>query len=80
MLLLLIGKKNNQSSVFYADRKIPTLKSAYNSGNSVNLGYGVMHLFSSLDFSVCIGNRRYLLFDASEKFQPSGQRIIPEIW
>ena len=32
-----IGNKNSQSSVYDADREIPTLRSTDNAGNSINL-------------------------------------------
>ena len=40
----IIGKKNDQSSVADADRKIPALVSTNNAGNSVNLVSGVIRL------------------------------------
>ena len=49
-----IGKKNNQTSVFDADREIPTLGSTDNAGNSVNLVSGFIRLPSGWDFFVCI--------------------------
>ena len=49
-----IGKKNNQSSVFDADQEIPTLGSTDNAGNSVNLVSGIIRLLSGLNFSACI--------------------------
>ena len=39
-----IGKKNNQSSVFDADREIPALGSTDNVANEVNLVSGIIHL------------------------------------
>ena len=39
-----IGKKNNQSSVSDADQTIPTLGSTDNAENSVNLGFGIIHV------------------------------------
>ena len=39
-----IGNKNNQTSVFDADREIPTLGSADNAGNSVNLVSRIIRL------------------------------------
>ena len=41
---LVIDKKNNQTSVFDADREIPTLGSTDNAGNSVNLVSGIIRL------------------------------------
>ena len=38
----MINKKNNQSSVSDADRKILTLRSMDNAGNSVNLVSGII--------------------------------------
>ena len=52
----IIGKKNNQSSVFDADQEIPILGSRDNAGNSVNLVSGISCLPSGWDFSVCIGD------------------------
>ena len=52
-----IGKKNNQTFVSDADREIPTLGSADNAGNSVNLVSGIIRLPSGRNFSVCIGDR-----------------------
>ena len=51
-----VGKKNNQTSVFCADREIPTLESTDNAGNLVNLVSGIIRLPSGWDFSVCIGD------------------------
>ena len=61
-----IGKKNNQTSVFDADREIPTLGSTDNAGNSVNLVSGFIRLPSDWDFfvcidSICMGNPLYFL-------------------
>ena len=39
-----IGKKNNQSSVFDADREISTLGSRDNAANKVNLVSGIIDL------------------------------------
>ena len=39
-----IGKKNNQTLISDADRKIQTLGSADNAGNSVNLVSGIKRL------------------------------------
>ena len=39
-----IGKKNNQTSVFDADREIPNLGSTDNAKNSVNLVAGIIRL------------------------------------
>ena len=52
-----IGKKNSQTSVYDADREIPTIGSTDNAGNSVNLVSGIIRLPSGLGFSVCIGER-----------------------
>ena len=40
----IIGKKNNQSSVFDADREVSTLRSKDNAGNSVNLISDIVRL------------------------------------
>ena len=52
-----IGKKNNQTSVADADREVPTLGSAENAGNSINLVFDIIRLPSGWDFSICIGGR-----------------------
>ena len=57
-----IGKKNNQTSVSYADRKIPTLGSTDNAGNLVNLISSIIHLPLGWDFSICIGGQCLILF------------------
>ena len=53
MVFLIIGKKNNQSSVSGAEREMPTLGSMDNARNLVNLVSGIIPLPSSWDFSVC---------------------------
>ena len=58
----ILGKKNNKSSFFDADRDIPTLGSTYNAGNVVNLVYGIIPLPSDWDFFVCIRDRWKILF------------------
>ena len=57
-----LGKKNNQTSVSDADLEIPTLKSADNAGNSVNLVSGVIHFPVGWAFLICVGDRRKILF------------------
>ena len=57
-----VGKKNNQTSVTDADRGIQNLGSTDNAGNSVKLVSGIVRLPSDWDFSVCIGDLRYILF------------------
>ena len=52
-----IGKKNNQTLSFDADRDIPTLGQTDNAGNSVNLVSGIFRFPSGWNFSVCIGDR-----------------------
>ena len=52
-----IGKENNQTSVYDADREIPTLGSTEYAENSVKLVSGIIRLRSRRDFSVCIGER-----------------------
>ena len=42
--LNVMGKKNNQTLVFNADREIPTLGSTDNAGNSINLVSGIIRL------------------------------------
>ena len=51
MIFRITDKKNNQSSVSYADREIPTLGSTDNAGKKVNLVSGIIRLHSGLDFS-----------------------------
>ena len=53
----IMGRKNNQSSVFDADREISILGSTDNAGNSVNRISGFIRFPSGWDFSVCIGHR-----------------------
>ena len=43
-----VGEKNNQLSVFNADREFPTPRSTDNAGNSVNLVSGIIRLLSGL--------------------------------
>ena len=62
-----MGKKNNQTSVSDADRDIPILRSMDNTGNSVNLIYGIIHLPSGLDFSVCIETNDRFYFSISSR-------------
>ena len=57
LIFLIIGKKNNQPSVFHADRELQSLGSAGNAVNSVNLIFSIIRLPSGWDFSVCIGDR-----------------------
>ena len=45
-----LGKIHNQTTVFDADREIPTLESTKNAGNSVNLVSGVIRLSFSFTF------------------------------
>ena len=52
-----IGKKNNQSPVFDADRKITTLGSTDNAGNKINLVSGMIRSPSRWDFSFCTGDQ-----------------------
>ena len=52
-----IGKKDNQTLVFDADREIPTLGSTDNAGNEVNLVSCIIRFPSGWDFSICIGDR-----------------------
>ena len=42
LIFPVIGKKNNHSSAFDADREIPTLGSTDNAGNAVNLVSGII--------------------------------------
>ena len=44
LIFPIIGKKNNQSSVSDAERKIPTLGSTDNASNSVNIVSGIIRL------------------------------------
>ena len=71
------GKKNNQTSVSEVDLEIPTVESTDNAGNSVNLVSGIIHLPSGSDFSVCIGDRCYILFITS--FHGSRTAVRPRI-
>ena len=59
--------------VFDADREISTRGSTDNAGNSVNLIFGIIHLPAGWDFSVCIGDRRLILFVNHLYFQPIEQ-------
>ena len=43
-----MGKKNNQISVSYADREIPTRGSTYNAGNEVNNAGNEVNLVSGI--------------------------------
>ena len=52
-----IYKKNNQSLVSYADRKILTLGSMENARHSINLISSIIHLPSGWNFSVYIRDR-----------------------
>ena len=52
-----LGKKSIQTLVSDADRKILTLGSTENAGNSVNLVSGIIHLPSGQNLSVCFGDR-----------------------
>ena len=52
-----IGKKNNQTSVFDADREIPTLGSTDIAENLVSLVSGIICLPSGWGFLVCIGDK-----------------------
>ena len=45
-----IGKKNNHTSVYDADRENPTLGLTHNAENSVNLVSGIIRLPSGWDF------------------------------
>ena len=49
-----IGKKNNQMSVFDADQELPTLGLTDNARNEVNLVSSIIRLPSGWDFSICI--------------------------
>ena len=68
-----IGMKNNKTSVSDADREIPTLGSMDNARNEVNLVSGINRLPSGWDFSVCIGNRRLILFFFNSKMSTKRQ-------
>ena len=59
---IIIGKKNNQSSVSDADREVRTLGSTDNAGNSVNLVSDIIRSPSGWDFSICIDDRFYLSY------------------
>ena len=48
-----IGKKNNQTSVFDADREIATPGSKDNAGKSVNLVSGIIRSPLGWNFSIC---------------------------
>ena len=50
-----IGKKNNQSLAYNADREIPTFRSTDNARTSVNLVSGINPLPSGWDFSAFTG-------------------------
>ena len=53
----------NQTSASDADRDIPVHVYTDNAGNSVNLASGIIRSPLGWDFSVCIGDRCYFLFN-----------------
>ena len=55
IILNVIGKKNNQTSVSNADREIPTLGATANAGNSVHLVPGIIRLPSG--WVLCLHQR-----------------------
>ena len=58
----IVGKKNNQTSVSDADRKILTLGSTNNTGNSVNIVSAIIRLPSGWDRRLMI-NSIYLTYE-----------------
>ena len=57
IILIGLGKKNNQTPVSDADREIQTLGSTDNAGNSVYLGSGIIRSLYGVVFPVHVRDR-----------------------